>query len=174
MSQTKSRIMLPAMHARTNNCIAVAINPLCKGAVSIPKPVPARPIPSGIAIASPGYQRPDRPISCKRRQVTASDGKSVTREATLDRISGPSGVPVAPLISVSRPLATRPTTSANSINHQNSDREARPEKVKYFLKQVLTDSMRVIAEHLPPGSTAGRSPTASFCQKQTRGLRGGG
>ena len=66
----------------------------------------------------------ERSMSCNRRTCTDSDGKS---SANL----------------MSHPMTgINPNTNVSSTNHQYSEREARPLKSMYLLRQVLVDSIK--------------------------------
>mgnify|MGYP001026052821 FL=1 len=68
---------------------------------------------------------PDLPISCRRRHKRPSEGKRNAIEAmddtTLARFS---------LIGMNTAEMAVPTIAVNNVNHQNSERDARPEKLQ--------------------------------------------
>ena len=106
-------------------------------------PIRSRPT---VAIMS-RHDQPERPVSCNRLTLTAMDGMITARSKTVAR-RGASANPLQPLrahaysSSHPRPALTRPQ---NSTACQNSEREARPEKVAYFTKKTFN---RVFKAHL--------------------------
>ena len=70
-------------------------------------------------------------MSCRRRAVTAMQGRRVARENKVE-ISGL----IIPVMTLTR--------NTKSTHHQNSGRSARPLKSAYLEKQVLIDSTKVI------------------------------
>ena len=77
--------------------------------------------------------QPELFMSCKRLTVTASDGKKVRRTKIPQSAKD-----------ASTNISTIDPMTKNNVQNQNSDRAARPEKVKYFDKQVLTAKIIVI------------------------------
>lgn len=72
-----------------------------------------------------------RLVSCKRRTDTAMLGNIVAKQ----NITCSTLMPI--ILSID--IITKLIIVHSNDHHQNSDRDARPEKVAYFLKQVLID-----------------------------------
>ena len=79
--------------------------------------------------------QPDRSTSCNLRTATAIDGSKIAR---LKR------EPSSGLMRVN----TEALVKANENQYQYSDLDALPEKVPYFLKQVLTASVKFINKNI--------------------------
>ena len=95
---------------------------------------------TGIGASQINCHQPLRLPSCSRRVVTHIEGKNVTKPNT--ELAGC-------MVLIQR---TKPSNKdkmvlprrQNNIKYQNSERDARPEKVTYFEKQVFMDSVKVM------------------------------
>jgi hypothetical protein len=75
-----------------------------------------------------------------------------------------------PAIKGSRNANIKPTTEVKRKNNQNSDLDARPEKLVYFTKQILTASKKFIS--VSPSHCKSNDPHTS--KKHGKGQADGG
>lgn len=80
------------------------------------------------------------PISCIRRALTAKPGKIVIRpKIELRMFTNPGISPFGPANSQPNKARTTYTNNSNRAKYQNSDLEARPEKVTNLENTLETD-----------------------------------
>lgn len=78
-------------------------------------------------------------VSCKRLTATDIPGKKTNKVNEEPNINPTVGSPNNVIKFIETEVVT-----VNKTHHQYSEREARPEKVAYFLKQVFIDSINFI------------------------------
>ena len=91
----------------------------------------------------------DIPMSCNRREATANPGNSIA-SAQIPPTASERCASGSDKTEGSRASKKSEDTNTNAINHQNSLRLARPEKVTNLLKHVATESENVIVISILP------------------------
>ncbi len=91
-------------------------------------------------------QPPPRPMSCIRRTATASDGIISASETRVDMTDqNTDGLPLNPPVRPSINPSTQPIRKLKSTKYQYWLREARPEKLAYWLNTLEMDCEKVIS-----------------------------
>lgn len=125
-------------------------------------------------ISARSSHQPDRPVSCSRRAPTASPGSSTASDRRTPTTPVPARIASVPRIA-SIAAATKEAATTASAQYQYSEREARPENVAYFDRQMLIASSKLRGGAGPLAESEGDAVAVEAAGRRPRCCeRGGG